>query len=398
MNRLTRWLPVACLAAYGCSSTSEPVEPGPSTSTGGTNGTPTAGANGTAGTNGSAGSSVGTAGATTNGGGDPGPTAGTANGTAGNGGAGPTGGAAPTAGSAGTGGGAPASGCNATPPTHALNVTAAKGRHDHTAGGRPFAVDNRAPKMMGKLIIDLGVDSGGIYNFGLNRGFHVYGGQIFHCELTYANREHNGDCRLETMDGVDHSAAVNIPYAESVAGRLAAGLAQLHKDFPEEDWGYFLTADGKIRWDDIGITGFSHGAQTAARTARAYCMYRAVSRSGPRDNECGRNDQTPPYDVNCDLSRVSAWIDEPAKSPIEHFFGFVGMNDSQRGDDLYSMQRMNYIGEPVDINTVPYPYNGSHRFIASGEGHSGFDDKKYWPALGIAWGVPKENMDYAAGL
>jgi len=31
------------------------------------------------------------------------------------------------------------------------------------ADGRPFAVDTRAPKMLGKLIIDLGVDSGGIY-------------------------------------------------------------------------------------------------------------------------------------------------------------------------------------------------------------------------------------------
>ncbi len=393
MNRLPpRWLPVACLAAYGCGPAATPVEPGPPSSTGGTSPTGSAGSNGTAGSN--QGTGAGTTGGfgTTAG-------SGTTGGTGPTGGAGSTGGTGTSGGAGGTASvGGAATGCNATPPTHALNITAAKARHDHMAGGRPFAMDNRAPKMLGKLIIDLGVDSGGIYNFGLNRGFHVYGGKIFHCDLTYDNRTHNGDCRLETVDGQDHDPTVNIPYAESLAGRLAAGLAQLHQDFPEEDWGYFLTADGKVRWDDVGMTGFSHGAQTAARTARAMCLYRAVSRSGPRDNECGKNDQTPPYDVNCDLSRVSAWLDEPAKSPIEHFFAFVGMNDSQRGDGLYSMQRMGYIGEPVDISTVPYPYNGSHRFVASGEGHSGFDDKKYWPALGIAWGVPKENMDYAADL
>jgi hypothetical protein len=285
-----------------------------------------------------------------------------------------------------------------TPPVRPLNVTAAPGRHQHDVGGRPFAVDNRAPTMMGKLIIDLGVDSGGIYNFALNRGFHVYGGQIYHCSLTYDNREHNGDCRLETIDGQDHDAEANVSYEQSVSGRLAAGLAELHAQFPEEDWGYFLNADGTLRWSDVGITGFSHGAQTAARTARAIRVYRAVSRSGPRDNECGRNGQTPPYDVNCDVSHISAWIDEESKTPTERLFGFVGLNDGQAGDDLFSMQRMGYIGEPVDINTVPYPYNGSNRFVASGEGHSGFDDEKYWPALGIAWGVPPENMDYAAGL
>lgn len=394
MNRLSLWLPIVSLTAYGCSGTADPVQPGPTSAgmtgtSAGSNGTPNgAGSASVVGGNtgtGGTGSTAGTS--TTGGGGNP------------TGGAGTAAGTGPTAGTGtGTGGSAEPAGCNDTPPTHALNVTAAKARHDHTAGGRPFAVDNRAPIMMGKLIIDLGVDSGGIYDFALNRGFHTYGGEIFHCDINYTTREHNGDCRLETVDGQDHDASVTIAYADSLSGRLAAGLAQLHEDFPEEDWGYFLTADGKVRWSDVGITGYSHGAQTAARTARATCVYRAVSRSGPRDNECGRNDQTPPYDVDCDLSKVSAWIDEVSKTPTDRLFAFVGMNDSQHGDDLYAMERMKYIGEPVDISTVPYPYSGSHRFIATGEGHSGFDDEKYWPALGIAWGVPKANMDYAAGL
>jgi hypothetical protein len=386
MHRIPRWLPIVCLAHFGCGpSTTD----GATTPTGGTPGGATAGTNATGGVPGSSGgSSV----------------------TAGTGGTGTIGGASATSGAAGTGGGATAGTGGAaggsggdpnagdTPPLHPLTITAAKERHDHNVDGRPFSMDNRAPKMMGKLIIDLGVDSGGIYNFGLNRGFHVYGGQIFHCDLTYDNREHNGDCRLETVDGVDHDPTVDISYEQSLSGRLAAGLAQLQNEFPEEDWGYFLDAAGKVRWSDVGITGYSHGAQTAARVGKAMRVYRAVSRSGPRDNECGRNDQMPPYDVNCDISHISAWLDEPSQTPMDRFFAFVGLNDGQRGDDQFSMERMGFIGEPVDINTVPYPYDGSHRFLASGEGHSGFDDEKYWPALGIAWGVPQENMTYAAGL
>ncbi len=369
------------MAPQNSSGGSSPTTGGSSPTTGGTSViVPTGGSTATGG-------SASTGGASTGGGANTGGA--TATGGAATGGA--------TTGGATTGGsGGDMSADGDTPPVRPLNITASLGRHNHTVDGRPFAVDTRAPKMMGKLIIDLGVDSGGIYNFAVNRGFHCYGGQIFHCDLNYDDLTHNGNCRLETIDGQDHDPTVNITYEQSVSGRLAASLKQLQTDFPEEDWGYFLTADGKVRWSDVGITGFSHGAQTAARVGRAMRVYRAVSRSGPRDNECGRNDQMPPYDVNC--TRFSAWLDEPSMTPIDRFFAFVGLNDGQRGDDQFSMERMGYIGEPVDINTVPPPYNGSHRFLASGEGHSGFDDQKYWPALGIAWGVPQENMDYAAGL
>lgn len=395
MTILRSWLPLACFAFYGCSSTT-PDTGAPAS--GGSPGSPTSGTGNTV-----AGSSNPASGGSGNGGGVPPVGTGAAAGADAIGGGSPAGTAGTSTGGTGQGGtgvgaGGDPNAAGDTPPLRPLNITAAKARHQHEAGGRPFAVDNRAPIMMGKLIIDLGVDSGGIYNFALNRGFHVYGGQIFHCDINYDTREHNGDCRLETVDGMDHDPMANVSYEQSLSGRLAAGLIQLHKDFPEEDWGYFLNADDTVRWSDVGITGFSHGAQTAARVGKAMRVYRAVSRSGPRDNECGRNGQTPPYDLNCDEKYISAWLDEPSKTPMDRFFGFVGMTDGQAGDDQFSMERMGYIGEPVDINTVPYPYNGSHRFLASGEGHSGFDNAKYWPALGIAWGVPQANMDYAAGL
>jgi hypothetical protein len=52
----------------------------------------------------------------------------------------------------------------------------------------------------------------------------------------------------------------------------------------------------------------------------------------------------------------------------------------------------------VNISTTQPPYpNDSHRFYAD-DGHSGFDGDEYWPALGVAWGVPEDNMIHAAGL
>jgi hypothetical protein len=396
--RSSAWIGIcsaSALAALACSSSSEnnagtgvsgsgaaPVTSGGSSSMPGNGGTPAAGG----GLIPNAGSAAG---------GSP---------TAGSAGASPGGGSGNVAGGgSGSGGIDPGD----SPPVRPLSITAAKEEHVHNIGGRPFAVDNRAPKMMGKLIIELGVDSGGIYEFGLKRGFHVYGADIEHCEITLdQGREHNGDCRMETFDGMDESPDIDVSPANSVVGKLTAGLQQLQAEFPEEDWGYFLTAEGTVRWSDVGVTGVSHGAQSAARWARAVRMYRAVSRSGPRDNACGDgklhsgedfDPQLPPYDPNCAPEDISAWLDEVSQTPLDRFFGFVGNMDGQYGDILFSMEYMKYSGTPVNISTVAAPYGGSHRFYAN-DGHSSFDDQKYWPALAIAWGVPPENMEFAAGL
>jgi hypothetical protein len=160
-----------------------------------------------------------------------------------------------------------------------------------------------------------------------------------------------------------------------------------------------------VRLSDVGVTGYSHGAQSSARWARAHRMYRAVSRSGPRDNQCGvgqapggadYDPANPPWNAGC--TDISAWLNEPTMTPVERLFGIVGKTDGQYGDIMYSMEIMQYVGQPVNISTTQPPYPGdSHRFYAD-DGHSGFDGEEYWPALGVAWGVPPENMAYAAGL
>jgi hypothetical protein len=262
---------------------------------------------------------------------------------------------------------------------------------------------------VGKLIVDLGVSSGGIYGFGVDRGFHVYGGEIQpQCSLTYNDgppHVHNGDCRLNRFDGLAHGDQNTDNPGSSLAGGLKAALQELSSTAPGQGWDYFLDSEGEVRWQDVGITGYSHGAQTAARVAVAYCLWRAVSRSGPRDTECGNgqadgdyNSETgmwpsPPYDPECD--RYSEWLVEPPASPMSHFYSFVGKQDGQFGDDQMSLDLIGggYLGEPVNISNEPP--GDSHRFYAD-DGHSGFDGEEYWPALQKAWDVPQENMEYAA--
>jgi hypothetical protein len=313
--------------------------------------------------------------------------------TAGNAGTVGNGGASAGAGGAsgGTSGGAPAGGTNGadpcgTPPTHTLNITAAKGEHNHNGAG----VDTRAKVMLGKLVIDYGVAGGGYISFLAKRGYHSIGAPGFaECAAPDldGDRTRVGKCRLGEIDTTEKA--------------IEAKLAQLQTQYPEEDWGYFLDAGGKLRWSDVATTGFSHGATTAAINGRYKCLWRAVSRSGPRDDTCGKGPctaplSTPSYDPACVDAEVAEWQDLPSKTPMDRFYGIVGMEDGQCGDIMFNMNRTKYPGPPTIFDSGTPDITTTHQFFAQGEGHSGFFD--YAPAmtvLEIAFGIPAENRNPA---
>jgi hypothetical protein len=269
------------------------------------------------------------------------------------------------------------------PPTHMLNVTAAVGEHNHNGAG----LDTRAKTMLGKLVIDYGVAGGGYISFLAKRGYHSIGAPGF------------AECAAPDLDG-DRTRVSKCRMGEIATTEKAieTKLAQLQGQYPEEDWGYFLDAGGKLRWSDVATTGFSHGATTAAINGRSYaCIWRAVSRSGPRDNTCGKGActmpiTTPSYDPACADTEVASWLDETSKTPMDRFYAVVGMQDGQCGDIMFNMFRTKYPGVPTVVETAGTDIEAVHQFFASGQGHSGFFD--YAPAmlaLEVAFGIPPEN-------
>src|SRR5262249_38568617 len=156
----------------------------------------------------------------------------------------------------GTSGGGTSGGSNdGDPVAHPLDISAAPDLHQHTGGGRQAGVDTRLPKVVGKLIVNVEVDDGGIYDDGINHGFHVWGGTMFHCDIAQdknaymtKGRDFNGNCRWETLDGMDHDPSAMVSPEDSIEGKLKDALTQLAQTFPEEGWAYFLSADGNVRW------------------------------------------------------------------------------------------------------------------------------------------------------
>jgi hypothetical protein len=286
-------LPVGlALSALACSSSGS----GSGDAGGGAAGSPT----GSAGA--SSGGSVGTSGAPSGGGADAGGAPGGAGaagtiagaGASGNpGGAGAPGGGGTMggAGAAGSPGGAGAAGAAGAggmtgigqdiPPWETLNVTVPKAQHTHqTPAGQSAGMDNRAAKMEGHLVVDMGVNGGGYQAYLGKRGFHVIGiTSVNSCngiDDWTLGRDFDTNCRLNTLDGLAHGNQSSVTPAQSIMNQVLQALITFDKSFAGEGWEYFLTQDKKaVRWSDVAFTGFSHGAQSAACFATALRVYRA---------------------------------------------------------------------------------------------------------------------------
>jgi hypothetical protein len=297
------------------------------------------------------------------------------------------------------------------PPSRPINVTASKARHQHTFRAKDAdpsvsfndntevgVLDNRATKLMGKLVLPFGglgtnagtLDAGG--EFCARRGFHVLGVAAFQdYDVLAHGADFFGNARRSVFEGVLYThdgefANIKMTPADGVMQRTKKALEYLHAKYPEEDWGYFLQADGSVRWSDVIFSGFSHGGSNAARFAFLVRASRVVSLSAPRENTCTRLDL-----ANCG-GVVATWLGEVAKTPMDRFFAVTGKSDDQHLQHLFAMEKTRYSGAATSIDGAQPPYGNSHRLIANA-GHTDFCLLSNYAAVcNYAFGVPAENQ------
>src|SRR5436190_1570125 len=82
-----------------------------------------------------------------------------------------------------------------------------------------------AAAMAGKLIVELGVDSGGYDAWLGKRGFHVFGVSVYHCahegQTMPGSRDYPTNCRLTALDGQPRGGPENDANAAVTAGNNA---------------------------------------------------------------------------------------------------------------------------------------------------------------------------------
>ena len=332
--------------------------------------------------------------------------------TAGNGGMSATAGGSGAAGTNGGNGGMGDTGD--TPPWRPLNVTGAKMRLSHTFRAKDAdpavsfndntevaAVDPRSAKMVGKLVLPfggLGSTAGTLGNEGpfvLPRGFHVLGIAAYEdYTILQCDADFFSDARRQVFDGVQHTtkygfATVKMVPSDGVAKRTEMALKYLAKMYPTEDWGYFLNQDGTVRWSDVIFTGISHGASNAPRFAMLVRASRSVAFAGPRDNSSGA---APGTDAYCPTLVTATWLTEKPLTPIDRFYTLSGSADAQHPQHLFAMEKLGYVGQPVDMSVGP-PYNNSHRITGPGGHESPCNETNYKVLCNYLFGVDPANVD-----
>ncbi|HEY0714808.1 MAG TPA: hypothetical protein VGF45_19160 [Polyangia bacterium] len=307
----------------------------------------------------------------------------------------------------------PAAGID-TPPPRPLNVTAPRMRYTHrfrTKDADPqvsfndntqiAVVDTRSAKMVGKLVLPFdgaGTTAGGLGaagTFCVSRGFHVLGIAAFQMyDILKNDPAFYGAARRQVFEGVEHTrkydfANIRMVPSDGVAKRTEMALKYLHRLYPAEDWGYFLNADGTVRWSDVIFTGFSHGASNSARFAMLVRAWRAVSFAGPRENTCNNF----PACLTANGLISAHWLDEVPATPRDRFFALTGTRDDQNQQHLFSMEKIGYSGKPTSMSVGP-PYGGSHRIVEEGGGHTSPCNETTYKALcNYLFGVAPENLN-----
>jgi hypothetical protein len=366
---------VAALALISCEPTDDSRG---NTGTAGTTGAAGTGSGGGAGT-------TGTAGTGSNGGAG---TTGTA-GTGSNGGAGTTG-TAGTGAAAGTGGGTdplPPRALMVEPGSHRLQFSATAAdpeagkstSNTHAGDTQTLQVDG-SKKMQGKLAIVLGgigggPGPGGIFGYAVGMGFHGFlaatqtnvssaPDMYKNMNTDEANRQ-VGDARMEAWDGKDRVSWLDVKPPDSLVNRTVAALKRGMEMDPGGDWGYYLNADGTVRWTDVLLIGYSFGSQTIAMVSKYVRIGRACVTSGPADEGFPN----------------ATWIKAPSATPLDRMYMMVGTADI--GNKVTTTTAAGWLGPPTTINggaTGPFT---AHQLILQGQGHSEFcaGNGGQWKAL-----------------
>ncbi len=177
-----------------------------------------------------------------------------------------------------------------------------------------------------------------------------------------------GGCRLEAFEGVDHHSFIEVKPPDSIETRVVKGLEYLAANNPQGDWTYFIDS-GKPRWNQIIISGISHGASTSGVIAKNRLVHRAVMLSGPLDSN-------------------QPWLSESSITSLDRLWAFSHTADSQHSGHLKTFEALKLVGTPTSIDGASPPYGGSHRLItsaSSSNGHSSTQAGGASPKQGGNW-------------
>lgn len=228
-----------------------------------------------------------------------------------------------------------------------------------TSSGKPADIQHASVDIgvpaRGKLVIWLMGHNSELFqrlnSYGLHAiSVHYARGWFSTCCQERPVDEHcRGNMRLEAATGMDFSDEVAISKPDGMMERAYQFVKWLDQEHPQGHWEQFLSKDGLgLDWENVIVSGSSHGSTTAARFAKHVKVSRVVALCGPRD-------------------QFQSWQSLPSATPQNCFFGFTHVLDGGWTGDHYcrswEMLGMNKFGPIVNVDQSKPPYQNTRRLI-----------------------------------
>ena len=162
--------------------------------------------------------------------------------------------------------------------------------------------------------------------------------------------------RKEIVYGGNWSPHVNVNSANSIVNRLQKLVLYLNINWPNQNWGQFLTVGNDINWLLLTVSGHSQGAGHAAYLGVEQDLNRVIMFGGPNDYSEYFND-TP------------NWLDIPRATADSSYFGFInkydGVIDYQEQLEHWNELNLSLFGDTVEVSSSYCPFEWSHQLYAS---------------------------------
>lgn len=165
--------------------------------------------------------------------------------------------------------------------------------------------------------------------------------------------------RLEMIDGVDHSAFLNVDRANGIDNRLTKLLLYLDAQFPSEGWSQFVH-NGAPKWSKIAVGGHSGGAGQAALIGKIRYVDRVVMIAGPAPDAESSGD-------------AAAWA-FIGETPAAKYFELFHVRDHFSPAIVPNVAALNLdrFGEPAKMEIAEPPYRGTHILVTDLEPRGGY--------------------------
>ena len=216
------------------------------------------------------------------------------------------------------------------------------------------SVDTRVPPR-GKLVIWMMGHSQPLFDRLSSYGLHAI--QVHYARAWFGilaqekpvGEHARGNIRLEAATGEDFSDELDLQKPDGMQVRALQFVKWLAKEHPAGNWEYFINEAGDdLRWEDVIMSGASHGSTTSARFAKHQKVSRVVMLCGPRD-------------------QFQVWQSLPSATPDNRYFGFSHVLDTGWIDDHYcrswELLGLNEFGPIVNVDEHEPPYGNTRRLI-----------------------------------